>query len=134
MCSAQHFTAHESPLQLLVVCPRGERLETVRGLARRWARPTQIYWTADPSDALRRARQEPLVLAIVDARLDRASGHSLSRSLAQHRADIDVLRFDEPATLAAHSEPSTWLWAELPRAIQWWVQRHQQPSTPVVYQ
>ncbi|MBW0168792.1 MAG: hypothetical protein KXJ61_01055 [Hydrogenophaga sp.] len=134
MCSAQHFSADESPLQLLVVCPRGERLETVRELTRSWVRSAQILWTADPGDALRRAREEPLVLAIVDARLDRASGHALSRSLAQHRADIDVLRFDESATLASPSQPSTWLWAELPRAIRWWVQRHQQPSPAIVYQ
>jgi len=133
MCSAQHFTAHESPLQLLVVCPRGERLETVRGLTRSWLRPAQIHWTADPGEALRRARHEPLVLAIVDARLDRACGHTLSRSLAHHRADMDVLSFDEPATLAAHDHPSTWLWAELPPAIHWWMQRHQQPAPAVVY-
>ncbi|MGV3726695.1 hypothetical protein [Hydrogenophaga sp.] len=134
MCSAQHFTAHESPLQLLVVCPRGERLETVRSLTRSWARPTQIHWTADPGDALRRARDEPLVLAIVDARLDRACGHTLTRSLAHNRADMDVLRFDEAATLTSQGQPSAWLWAELPRAIQWWVQRHQAPGAAFTYQ
>ncbi|WP_439590163.1 hypothetical protein [Hydrogenophaga sp.] len=42
-----------APLQVLLVCPRGEYLDSVRDLARHLARATEVHWTANPSDALR---------------------------------------------------------------------------------
>lgn len=115
------------PLQLLVVCPRGERLETVRELARQWSLPSQIHWTADPAEAVQRALAQPLALVIVDARLDRASGCALLRNLAQAGRRLEVMTFDEPGTPARLRPASTWHWSELPRAIGWWVQRKLSP-------
>lgn len=112
------------PLQVLVVCPRGEYLDTVRGLVGDWVHSTQIYWTVDPVAALRRAQQSPPALAILDARIDRASGCMLSRELALAHTDFDVLSFDDPGANCVQCQPSTWHWSELPRAIGWWVQRH----------
>lgn len=119
------------PLQVLVVCPRGEYLERVRELTGTWACRTQIQWTADPIAALQRARQSPLALAIVDARIDRASGCRLSRELALARSGLAVLSFDAPGANCTQRQPSTWHWTELPRAIAWWVQRHLMPAHPV---
>lgn len=119
-----------APLQVLVVCPRGEYLDTVRGLVGHWVRSTQIYWTMDPVAALQRARHSPPALTILDARIDRASGCMLSRELALAHTDFDVLSFDDPGRNGARSQPSTWHWCELPRAIGWWVQRHLVPAAP----
>ena len=83
------------PLQVLLVCPRGEYLDSVRDLARHLAHATQIHWTNDPADALRQSRQSRPVLAIVDARLDRASGSALTRELQHSMLDLEVMRFDE---------------------------------------
>lgn len=116
------------PLQVLVVCPRGEHLDAVRDLTRHWLQSAQIHWTVDPIEALQRAHQWPPVLAILDARIDRASGCALSRELVSARADLDVLSFDEPGMGTALNHPSTWHWSELQRAVGWWLQRHL-PST-----
>lgn len=118
------------PLQVLVVCPRGEYLDAVRGLIGDWVHSTQIFWTADPVAALQRAQQSPPALAIVDARIDRASGCRLSRELALVPNDVDVLSFDHPGASCVHCQHSTWHWSELPRAITWWVQRHLVPMPP----
>lgn len=118
------------PLQVLVVCARGEYLDTVRDLSRSWTCRTQIQWTADPVAALQRAQQSPLALAIVDARIDRASGCRLSRELTLARSGPAVLSFDDPGANGTRRQPSTWHWAELPRAITWWVQRHLMPVPP----
>jgi len=128
MTVSRPATLDTHPLQVLVVCPRGEYLDTVRDLASHWMCSTQIHWTADPVAALQRAQQSPPTLAIVDARIDRASGCMLSRELTLGRSDLDVLSFDDPGINSAHCHPSTWHWSELPRAIAWWVQRHL-PST-----
>ncbi len=117
------------PLQVLLVCPRGEHLETVRYLTSLWPRAAQIHWTAYPADALLRARRARLALAIVDARIDRASGCTLIQQLRSH-ADIDVMTFDDRGS---HTQ-SSWHWPELPRAITWWLQRHLQPAAAIHYQ
>lgn len=121
------------PLQVLLVCPRGEYLDSVRDLARQMARSTEVLWTADPADALRQVRQARPVLAIVDARLDRASGSALTRGL-QHDQDLDVMRFDERRASAGPGDPGVWHWSELPRAIAWWARRLQRPAEPSRYQ
>lgn len=113
-------------LQVLVVCPRGEYLDTVRGLTRHWAGSTQLHWTADPVVALQRVQQSAPSLAILDARIDRASGCALSRALALSRTDLDVMSFDDRDVSSVRSQHSTWHWSELPRAIKWWMQRHLQ--------
>lgn len=121
-------------LQVLVVCPRGEYLDTVRGLTRHWACNTELHWTADPAAALQRAQQSTPSLAILDARIDRASGRALSRELALANADLDVMSFDDRGVSSVRSQHSTWHWSELPRAISWWMQRHLQPAPPIRYQ
>jgi hypothetical protein len=122
------------PLQVLVVCPRGEYLDTVRGLARHWACDAELHWTADPAAALQHAQQSLPSLAILDARIDRASGCALSRELALTRADLDVMSFDDRDVSSVRSRHSTWHWSELPRAISWWMQRHLQAAPPIRYQ
>ena len=122
------------PLQVLVVCPRGEYLDTVRGLTRHWALDAELHWTADPAVAVQRAQQSTPSLAIVDARIDRASGCSLSRELTLARADLDVMSFDDRGVFNVCSRQSTWHWSELPRAISWWMQRHLRGAPPIRYQ
>lgn len=119
------------PVQVLVVCPRGEYLDTVRGLTRHWACNTEVHWTANPAVALERAQRSLPALAILDARIDRASGCALSRELALARADLDVMSFDDRDVSSVRSRHSTWHWSELPRAIGWWVQRHLQAGAPL---
>jgi hypothetical protein len=119
-----------APLQVVLVCPRGEHLETVRHLARQWPRAARIHWTADPADALRHAQASAPALAIVDARIDRASGCALIDQLGNSHASIDILAFDDRGTPRACSH-STWHWPELSRAVTWWMQRHLQPASAV---
>lgn len=122
------------PLQVLVVCPRGEYLDTVRGITRHWASGAELHWTADPAVALQRAQQAAPALAILDARIDRASGCALSRELALARGDLDVMSFDDRGVSSVRNRHSTWHWSELPRAISWWMQRHMQTVPPIRYQ
>ncbi|WP_439590162.1 hypothetical protein [Hydrogenophaga sp.] len=63
------------------------------------------------------------MLAIVDARLDRASGRTLSRELQNNADDLEVMRFDERRASAAPGDPGVWHWSELPRAMAWWARR-----------
>jgi hypothetical protein len=121
----------DHPLQLLVVCPRGEYLDTVRGLTLHWARDTEVHWTADPAAALQHARHSQPALAILDARIDRASGCALSRELALSRADLVVMSFDDRDAFSVSGTRSTWHWSELPRAITWWVQRNLRAGLPM---
>lgn len=112
-----------APLQVLLVCPRGEYLDSVRDLARHLARETQIRWTTNPIDALEKLKQARPALAIVDARLDRASGSALTRELQHNSDDVEVMRFDERRASAAPGDPGVWHWSELPRAMAWWARR-----------
>lgn len=115
-----------APLQVLLVCPRGEYLDSVRDLARHLERSTEIRWTTNSADALQQLKQARPALAIVDARLDRASGSALTREL-QHNADaVEVMRFDERRASAAPGDPGVWHWSELPRAMAWWARRQLQ--------
>jgi hypothetical protein len=116
-----------APLQVLLVCPRGEHLNMVRSLASQWPLATHIHWTADPAAAMRHAGRTRPVLAIVDARLDRASGRALIEQLGRD-ADIDVMAFDDRGAPHLQSGGSTWHWHELPRAINWWLERHLHPA------
>jgi len=122
------------PLQVLVVCPRGEYLDTVRDLTRHWDASAELHWAADPAMALQRAQQSAPSLAILDARIDRASGCVLSRELALARTDLDVMSFDDRGVSSVCSRHSTWHWSELPRALGWWMQRHLQAAPPIRYQ
>lgn len=113
------------PLQVLLVCPRGEYLDSVRDLARHLAHATEIHWTTDAVDALRQSKLARPVLAIVDARMDRASGSALTRELQHNDGDLEVMRFDERRASVAPGDPRVWHWSELPRAIAWWARRVQ---------
>jgi hypothetical protein len=113
-----------SPLQVLLVCSRGEHLQRVRSLASRWPQAAHIHWTPDPQEAMRRARSCPPHLVIVDARLDRACDSRLSEGLRRDRPDLVVMNFDEPGQPSPHARCSNWHWSELPKATGWWVQRH----------
>ncbi len=123
-----------SPLQVLLVCSRGEHLLRVRSLASRWPQAAHIDWTADPEEAMRRARHCPPHLAIVDARLDRACNQRLSESLRRDRPDLVVMNFDEWSQPPAPGCSSHWHWSELPRATAWWVQRHFAERAPLLIQ
>lgn len=116
-------TTRPQPLQVLLVCPRGEYLDSVRDLTRDMARDTTLHWTADPTDALRRMQHAQPVLAIVDARLDRACGSALTRALQQRFDELDVMRFEERCASVEPGDPGVWHWSELRRAIAWWAQR-----------
>lgn len=112
-----------APLQVLLVCPRGEYLDSVRDLARHLKRETKIRWTTNPIDALEQIKQAPPALAIVDARLDRASGSALTRELRHNVDDVELMRFDERRASVAPGDPGVWHWSELPRAMAWWARR-----------
>lgn len=122
------------PLQVLMVCPRGEYLDSVRDLARHMTRATEVLWASDPAEALRQVQQARPVLAIVDARLDRASGSALTRELQHGNQALDVMRFEERRASVAPGDPGVWHWSELPRAIAWWARRLQRPAAPSRYQ
>lgn len=115
-----------APLQVLLVCPRGEYLDSVRDLARQLEQSTDIRWSANSTDALQQLRQTRPALAIVDARLDRASGSTLTRELQGSVDAVEVMRFDERRAPAAPGDPSVWHWSELPRALAWWARRQLQ--------
>jgi hypothetical protein len=112
------------PMQVLLVCTRGEYLQRVRGLSSRWPHTAHIHWTPDPHEAMHRARSCAPHLAIVDARLDRACDRWLSESLRRERPDLLVMSFDEQGQRPAHGRGSHWYWSELPRATAWFVKRH----------
>lgn len=119
-----------APLQVLLVCSRGEHLEAVRHLANQWPHASRIQWTPDPADAVHLARQARPALAIVDARIHRASGCSLIDQLGSSHADIAVMTFDDRGAPALPSH-STWHWPELSRAVTWWLNRHLQSVTTI---
>ena len=123
-----------SSVQVLLVCPRGEHMQRVRSLASRWPQAAHIDWTADPEEAMRRARRCPPHLAIVDARLDRACNRWLSENLRRDRPDLVVMNFDEWSQALAPGRSGHWHWSELPRATAWWVQRHFAERPPLLIQ
>lgn len=124
-----HASQGDIPLlRVLVVCARCGYVGIVRDIARQWGRPVHVQWTADIAEALRLVAECPPALAIVDARVDRASGCALIRELERRCAGVDVLTFDERCAPAPLAQRSTWHWPELPRAINWWVQRYLRPA------
>lgn len=112
-----------APVQVLLVCPRGEYLDSVRDLARHLAPATEIRWTTNATDALHQLKQARPALAIVDARLDRAGGSALTRELQHGVDDVAVMRFDERRASVEPGDPGVWHWSELPRALAWWAGR-----------
>ena len=115
-------------LQVLALCPRGQALQDVRDQVARWPVAGQVRWTSDPVEALRLALSQPLALAIVDARLDRAGGRALVGQLARWRSDLEVFVFDDPPGEGLRGQGSLWHWSELPRVLRWWARRHLPPQ------
>ncbi|MFW2358306.1 hypothetical protein [Hydrogenophaga sp.] len=111
-------------LQVLLVCARGEHLQKVRCLARRWPQAAHVHWIPDPEDALQHARASVPQLAIVDARLERACASSLSTRLRSVSPDLVVMNFDAPSGMHGDAPDSHWHWSELDKATDWWVRRH----------
>lgn len=114
----------QGPLQLLIVCPRGEHLDTARRLARQRSGHHAVHWTVDPERAvqlaLQMAQQRAPALAIVDARIDRATAGDLVQRLNRCCGQMAVLSFDDRDSPISKQAPSTWYWAEMPRAMDWW--------------
>lgn len=111
------------PLQLLIVCPRGEQLDTARRLARQRSGHHALHWTDDPDRAVQLAVQHTPDLAIVDARIDRATAGDLVQRLNRCNTAMVVLSFDDRSTASLRQTHSTWYWNELPRALHWWQER-----------
>lgn len=116
------------PVDVLVVCARGNDVQAVRDIVSAWPVPTRVHWTSDPVDALRLALSNPPSLVVVDARLDRAGGRALVGQIARWRAEVEVFVFTEPRLDPAPGAPSTWHWRELTTVLGWWAQRHLRPS------
>lgn len=115
-------------LQVLVLCPRGQALQDVREQVARWPVPAQVRWTSDPVEALRLALAQPLDLAVVDGRLERAGGRALVGQLARWRPELEVFVFDDPPAEGLRGQGSLWHWCELPRVLRWWARRHLPPQ------
>ena len=123
MTDSANASPHGSPLQVLLVCPRGEHVDAVRRLAQQGPRETRVHWTADPEQAVRMAMALAPELAIVDARIDRATACELVSRLVGCHADMSVMTFDDRGAPALREMPSTWHWSELQRAVNWWLGR-----------
>ena len=115
--------AGTGPLQLLIVCPRGEQLDTARRVARQRSGHHAVHWTDDPDRAVQLAQQHCPDLAIVDARIDRATAGDLVQRLNRCQGSMAVLSFDERSRASLNQAHSTWYWNELPRALSWWQER-----------
>lgn len=112
-------------LEVWLVCCRGERLTGARqalmDILQPWGQRARVQWAPDARDVLRHLHDRPIALAVVDARMDRAcQGHLLPALEQQH---IDTLCMEELDDLRAGT-PHSWCWSELPRALQFWLRRH----------
>lgn len=114
--------AERPPLDVLVVCTRGQDVEEVRRLTAHWPVNARVMWAGNPVDALQRAMGQPPALVIVDARIDRAGGRALAHQFKRWREDMEVFVFEELADQPRLA--SSWRWRELPAVLDWWARRH----------
>jgi len=107
--------------QLLVVSADVTRVMATREAARAWPAAVAIDWVCTWHEALRRARELPAQLVVVDCNPGTAEGPALARHLARHVQEVDVIAFVDHGAEPAALRSSAWPWAALPAVLGEWL-------------
>jgi hypothetical protein len=112
-----------NPLHVLVVSADIARAMAARHAACGWPVPVNIEWVCSWHEAIRRARELPAHLVIVDCSRGH-EGPALARHLTRHSPALDVIALadiDSERTMADHI---VWPWSALALVLDDWLGPH----------
>lgn len=98
---------------ILVVSTDVARVMATRHAACGWPLDVNVEWVGTWHEAVRRARELPARLAVVDCDVGLAEGTALVRHLTRHQAGLDVLAFAELDARCSHARTTVWPWSVL---------------------
>jgi hypothetical protein len=102
---------------LLVVSSDVGRVMATRHAACGWPFEVNIEWVGTWHEAVRRARELPARLVVVDCDVGLAEGTALVRHLTRHvirhQPGVDVLAFAELEARCTHAKTTVWPWSVL---------------------
>jgi hypothetical protein len=107
----------DEAFHVLVVSIDVGRVMAARHAACGWPLQAHIEWTNTWHEAVRRARELPARLVIVDCDSGLGGGTSLVRHLMRHQPDLEVLAFAEIDARQTHAKTVVWPWSALPQVL-----------------
>jgi hypothetical protein len=102
---------------VLVVSIDVGRVMATRHAACGWPIETGIEWTGTWHEAVRRARELPANLVVVDCDSGLGGGTALVRHLTRHQPGLEVVAFAEVDSRLTHARTVVWPWSALPQVL-----------------
>jgi hypothetical protein len=127
MPSSSPSTDNVALLRLLVMSSDISRVVATRHAACGWPAHVDVEWTCTWHEAVRRARELPAHLVIVDCSSGLTEGAALARHLKRHHPELDVLAFADVADtdVKRPGQPSiAWPWPALAMVLDEWLDLH----------
>jgi hypothetical protein len=112
-------------INVLVVSRDLTRVTATRHTASGWPVPVDVEWTCNWHEAVRRARELPAQLVVVDCNGGVPDGVALAGHLKRHHSGLDVLAFaDQAGDRRAALKVSVWPWSALDLVLNEWLDLH----------
>lgn len=112
-------------INVLVVSLDLTRVTATRHAACGWPVPVDVEWTCNWHEAVRRARELPAQLVVVDCNRSVPEGAALAGHLKRHQPGLGVLAFaDQAGDRRAALKVSVWPWAALALVLDEWLGLH----------
>jgi hypothetical protein len=105
------------PFHVLVVSIDVGRVMAARHAACGWPLEADIEWTQSWHEAVRRARELPANLVVVDCDAGLGGGTALVRHLMRHQPGLEVVAFAEVDARLTHAKTVVWPWSVLPQVL-----------------
>jgi hypothetical protein len=107
----------DEQFHVLVVSIDVGRVMATRHAACGWPVAVNVEWTGTWHEAVRRARELPARLVVVDCDSGLGGGTSLARHLIRHQPGLEVLAFAEVDARQTHAKTVVWPWSALPQVL-----------------
>jgi hypothetical protein len=108
-------------MHVVVVATDVARVVATRHAACGWPLRVNVEWVCTWHEAVRRARELPAVLVVVDCSDGITEGRALSRHLLRHQPGLEVLTFIDVDADGASAHADTWPWSALPLVLDDWL-------------
>jgi hypothetical protein len=113
--------AEAEVIHALVVSIDVARVIAVRHAACGWPMNVDVDWASTWHEAVRRARELPARLVIVDCDAGITESTALARHLSRHQPHLDVLAFAQTDGAQPPSDKDiAWPWSALPLVLDEW--------------
>lgn len=110
-------------MHVVVVAVDIARVMATRHAACGWPLQVNVEWVCTWHEAVRRARELPAALVVVDCSQRLTEGQALSRHLLRHQPGLEVLKFIDADGDGAHPQAhgGAWPWSALPLVLDEWL-------------